>query len=81
MPVKRDGKPCEIREQIIDDPASGLTIQFERLPTGEARMRLFGPSLEFGNRDFAFDADGELAGTGTVTNGLCRPAWLTEIDG
>lgn len=81
MAVKPDGKLCPIREQIIEDPVTGLTFQFEVTPSGEARMRVYGDSLKLGNRDFAFDTDGELAGTGTATRGLCRPGWLTEVDG
>jgi hypothetical protein len=80
MPVKPDGKLCTIREQIIEDQATGLTLQFEATPSGEIRLRIFGDILRFGNRDFAFDTHGELAGTGTATRGLCRPGWLTTVD-
>lgn len=75
MSVKPDGKMWEIREQIVEDPATGLTFQFEVMPNGEPRLRIFGSELPFGNREIVFDGNGEEAGGGTYT-GLCRPAWL-----
>lgn len=79
MSLKPNGKPWTIREQIIDDPASGLTLQFEVMPDGEPRLRLFGESLPFGNREIIFDTAGAEAGGGTYT-GLCKPAWLQPVD-
>lgn len=79
MPVKPDGKTWKVKEQIIEDPVSGLTIQFEVMPDGESRLRIYGDSLPLGNREIIFDADGHEAGGGCYT-GLCRPAWLDKID-
>lgn len=79
-PEKTDWKSWAIREQIIEDPASGLSIQFEVSPSGEPRLRLFGSSLPFGNREIQFDVEGSVSGTGCATSGLCKPAWLTELE-
>ena len=77
--VKPDGKPWTVREQIVDDPVTGLTFQFEMTPGGEPRLRLFGTQLPNGNREITFNARGEEAGAGTGTSGLCRPAWLEPV--
>lgn len=86
MDVAPKNKACNIREQIIED-ASGLTFQFEvkkGIRNGktvqETVMRIFGESLPFGNREIIFGPDGLETASGTSTRGLCRPAWLTEID-
>ncbi len=79
MAVKPDAKDWTIKEQIIEDLATGLTFQFEVTPQGSTRFRIFG-DLPFGNREFIFDRNGAEAGSGTVLSGLCRPSWLTAID-
>ena len=63
--IKPNAKECHIKEQLIDDPVTGLMLIFRVTPSGEARLHLIGTSLPFGNRDFQFDKDGVLAGTGT----------------
>ena len=86
MPETIGAKRCMIREQIIED-SCGLTFQFERKKgfhggelTDESVLRVFGGAIPFGNREIAFGPDGREAGAGTSTRGLCRPAWVTEID-
>jgi hypothetical protein len=79
MPLKENAKTLTIREQIIEDPVSGLTFQFEVMPDGSSRFRIYG-DLPFGNREFIFDENGQEAGAGTALVGLCRPGWLTNID-
>lgn len=59
----------KIKEQIINDPATSLTLIFRLTPSGESRLRLLSDILPFGNRDFQFGTDGELVGTGTGTCG------------
>lgn len=54
-----------IKEQIINDDVTGLMVVFRRTPSGEARLHIIGSILPYGNRDFQFDLNGELAGTGT----------------
>lgn len=56
---------CGIAEQAIFDPASGFTISFWRTPAGESRLRIAGQSLELGNREFHFDADGQHIASGS----------------
>lgn len=75
MAVKPQATQWIIREQIIEDPVSGLTFQFEVMPKGDARLRVYG-DLPFGNREFIFDSQGKEAGAGTAITGLCRPSWL-----
>ena len=63
--LKTSDSPLVIKQQIIKDLPTGLTIIFEVVSSGEGRMRLCGSTLPFGNRDFQFDSNGELVGTGT----------------
>jgi hypothetical protein len=80
MAVKPDGGMWVVREQVVEDPASGLTFQFEVTPDGKTRFRVFGRALPFGNREIIFDQNGVEAAAGTVASGLCRPAWLDRVD-
>ena len=70
-----------IEEQIIEDPVSGLTFQFEVMPNSKARYRLrvFG-NLPLGNREILFDEQGKNAGAGIFLAGVCKPSWACEID-
>ena len=79
MSLKEDGQLWSILEQIIEDPVSGLTLQFEVTPHGEPHLRIFG-DLPYGNREIVFDTEGKEVGAGTSLAGLCKPAWLTKID-
>lgn len=78
--MKPNANKWTVCEQIIEDPVTGLTFQFEVMPDGEPRFRVFGKGLIFGNREFHFNVDGVKSGTGTVTGGLCRPTWITPVD-
>jgi hypothetical protein len=78
MPIKPNGAKCTIREQIIEDPASGLTLLFE-CENGRARIVLAGKSLPHGNREIVFDPDGKDAGAGTLVGNFRRPSWLREV--
>lgn len=82
MALKPNGSVCSIREQIVEDVASGLTFQFVHKPGSDAPFRLVvAGDLPFGNREILFNPDGEMAGAGTVLNGSCRPSWLREVEG
>lgn len=78
MALKPKGGICSIREQIIDDPVSGLTLQFERYEDGRCVLRIFG-NLPFGNREIGFEDNGSLGWTGTSLAGKCRANWLKEV--
>ena len=58
-------KRVNIKEQVIEDLASGLTIEFYVREDGESRMRLRGSNLPFSNREIHFDKNGKYAGAGT----------------
>jgi hypothetical protein len=64
-----NAKVVKIKEQIINDLATGLMVIVRLTPSGEPRLHLIGDTLPFGNRDFQFSEDGELVGTGTGTCG------------
>ena len=78
MPIKPNGGKCSIREQIIEDLASGLTLLFENT-NGRSRMVIAGKNLPYGNREILFDEDGREVGAGTAVGGFRRPSWLKEV--
>lgn len=82
MAVKPNGQVLAIREQIIEDPVSGLTLQFEQYPDGssiKAKLTIYG-NVPYGSRELLFDAEGENAAAGTATSGACRASWLQMAD-
>lgn len=83
MTVKPNARSVHIKEQIIEDPASGLTLMFSAYPDREGeppqcKLRICGDALPLGNRDFIF-YDGELGATGTATGGICKTSWVREV--
>ena len=78
MPIKPNGSWCAIKEQIVEDLASGLTLQFE-CENGRTRLVIAGRALPFGNREIIFDTDGREAAAGTLVGEFRRPSWLKEI--
>ena len=83
MAVKPGAKLVRIKEQIIEDPASGLTLMFSVYPGSgpiRCRLRICGDALPYGNRDLLFTEDGELGATGTATGGICTPSWLRTVE-
>ena len=82
MALKPDGDLCTIREQIIDDPVSGLSLQFVHKPGSDAPFRLFiYGNLPHGNREILFDQSGAEAGAGTALTGSRRPNWIAKVQG
>ena len=80
MALKPNGGICQIKEQIIEDKVSGLTLQFLHKPGTDAPYRLYiVGNLPYGNREILFNADGEEAGAGTAVAEACRPSWLREV--
>jgi hypothetical protein len=78
MPLKPNGALCRVREQIIEDAASGLTLQFE-CDDGRLRLVLAGTALTVGNREILFDEQGREAGAGTLVGEFRRPHWLKPV--
>lgn len=79
MPLKPNGALCQIREQIIEDRATGLTLQFE-CESGHARLVIAGNHLSPGHREILFDSEGREAGAGTLLGEFRRPSWLRPVD-
>lgn len=78
MPIKPNGSLCSIKEQIIEDVASGLVLQFE-CTQGRTRLVIAGRALPFGNREIIFDDEGREAAAGTLVGEFRRPSWLREV--
>ena len=78
MPIKPNGHLCSIREQIVEDPATGLILQFE-CGDGRTRLVIAGATLALGNREIIFDADGREAAAGTLIGEFRRPSWLKRV--
>ena len=79
MPVKPNGALCHVREQIIEDLASGLTLQFE-CEDGRTRLVIAGKQLPVGNREIIFDTEGREAAAGTLVGEFRKPTWLKSVD-
>lgn len=81
MGLRENGKLWTVKEQILEDAASGLTFQFEVVddPSAPYRLRVYG-DLPFGNRDICFGPDGTVVGTGTLVSGLCKPSWPSDAE-
>jgi hypothetical protein len=77
MPIKPNAGTCSIKEQIIEDTASGLILQFE-CQNGRTRLVIAGRALPFGNREIIFDSDGREAAAGTMVGEFRRPSWLKD---
>ena len=78
MPLKPNGVMCHVREQIIEDAASGLTLQFE-CSDGRLRLVIAGAALTHGNREILFDEKGREAAAGTLVGKFRRPSWLKGV--
>ena len=78
MPLKPNAALCQVREQIIEDRASGLTLQFECID-GRLRLVIAGDKLPFGNREILFDSEGREAASGTLLGQFRKPSWLKRI--
>jgi hypothetical protein len=57
MALKPNAGTCRVREQIIEDLPSGLTLRLEACEGG-TRLLIAGKVLTSGNREIVFDAEG-----------------------
>jgi hypothetical protein len=79
MAVKPNGRLLAIREQIVYDRASGLTLQFELREDGVGAMRVFGP-LPHGDLEMVFDHSGAVRSLAPVpAEASSRPSWLKSV--
>ena len=78
MAVKPEGRLLAIREQIVEDKASGLTLQFELRPDGHGVLRISGP-LPHGGREFVFGHSGAIESSGATTTDHARVSWLRSV--
>ena len=76
MPVKPLAHLCRVREQIVEDLPSGLTLQFEAVEGGGVMLTIAGKALGGGNREILFDADGHAFQTRASPQAFRRPSWL-----
>jgi hypothetical protein len=74
MPLKPLARQCHIREQIVEDLPSGLTLQFEAFEGG-VRLTIAGKAMP-GNREILFDAEGGAVKTAASKHAFRRPSWL-----
>lgn len=59
MALKPSARVCRVREQLIEDLPSGLTLRFEACEEG-SRLVIAGRALASGSREFVFDAEGRV---------------------
>mgnify|MGYP001176983135 CR=1 FL=1 len=80
MAIKPNAGSFTIKEQIIEDPVSGLTFKFEYRPNSDApyKLQIFG-DLPHGNREFVFDAEGNEVGAGVALQTSCAATWIREV--
>ena len=78
MPLKPNGASCKIKEQIVEDAASGLILQFE-CGKKSTRLVIASGQLPFGNRQIIFDEEGKQVGAGTLVGKFRRPSWLKSV--
>ena len=57
MEHRPNAKHWIIREQIVADPVTGLTLEFAMTSDGEPALTLYGDCLVFGNRRIVFQDD------------------------
>lgn len=79
MAVRPNAAQVTILEQIIEDPVSEISLQFERTDNGGTRLSLFGEKLKCGHRVLAFDCDGNFIGGGTHLRECPQPTFIREI--
>jgi hypothetical protein len=63
MAIKPNAATCWIREQVVEDLPSGLTLRLDLRNTGP-RLVLIGRALPGGRREIEFDAEGRAVAVG-----------------
>ena len=78
MPLKPNGLMCHVKEQIVEDHATGLILQFECSDNG-LRLVIAGKQLPFGNREIIFEDEGKESAAETLLGSFRRPSWLRKV--
>ena len=78
MAEKPNGLVGAIKEQIIDDPVSEVTLQFCVDANGYTKLIVLG-DFPMGNREYLFYPDGSYMGAGTQLAQCPAPNWLTVV--
>ena len=74
MVLRRHAKDWSIKEQLVNDSVTGLSLRFgvsEGHGVKFHKLTIIGDDLPFGNRDLYFTEDGLFDGGGTGTAGAC----------
>ena len=66
--LRDDAGPLTIMEKMIEDPVSGLTIQYEVLSDGTQKLKMFG-GFPLGEREFIFNPEDLEGGAGVRSSG------------
>ena len=78
MAEKPNGRAGTVKEQIIEDPVLGITLQFSVDKKGRTKLVLTG-DFPFGNREHIFYPDGSHMGAGTHLSHCPAPNWLKLV--
>ncbi len=78
MAEKPQGRAGTVKEQIIEDPVTGLTLQFCVDDKGYTKLVMLG-DLPMGNREHIFYPDGRLMGSGTHITQCPTPSWISLV--
>ena len=78
MAEKPRGRVGQVKEQIIDDPVTGLTLQICVDKSGYTKLVILG-DLPMGNREHIFYPDGSLMGSGTYMTQCPTSSWLSLV--
>ena len=78
MAEKPDGRVGAVKEQIIEDPVTGLILHFSVGVDGYTKLVLHG-DLPMGNREHIFYPDGSLMGSGTFIGQCPAPSWISLV--
>ena len=66
--IKDNSKEICLKEQVLYEDASGLTLEFVAVENDETfpyRIRIYGENLPYGNREIFINREGKIDGGGT----------------
>lgn len=74
--LKPGGRDWTVKEQILRDALSGLTLQFEVAADGRRILRILGDALPSGNQEITFSAEGAFRSSRVAMRGPSRAGWI-----